>query len=342
MTKCILIDPPYKSYYDNKLFDEKDNKLNRDHVLRPFINIKKYFSKYNIAVHTVDKFFKNDLCYKNYYYFSFGIRDNYKYLKNFTNVNLSGFIVLEPPLIGQKIYKSLEQISNFFSKVFLLNTIGDGYNKNLVNKNKLELFYHPHSFLKVHDEYWKNNNRKEMVIINGNKSSISSKELYSKRIEALLNLNHFFNVDLYGTNWNKISKDNLSWIYLKNYKKINKLYRGVCDSKFEILKNYKFSICFENSEVTGYVSEKIYDCFYVGTIPIYLGAPNISDLIPSNTYIDFKKFKDYKSIALELKNFDIDKIEEFKNNGRRFLADKKNEKFYYSFINIIKKTINIY
>jgi hypothetical protein len=31
----------------------------------------------------------------------------------------------------------------------------------------------------------------------------------------------------------------------------------------------------------------------------------------------------------------------FKNNAKNFLIDKKNEKFYYSFVNIINKTINI-
>ena len=339
---CILIDPPYRAYLQDKLFDEKDTILNRDDVLRPFINIKEFFEKNGFAVHTVDFFFNNNNKYKSYYYFSFGIMENYQKLKMFDNVHLLGFIILEPPIIGNKIYKSLRNISNNFYKVFLLNIIGDGYDKSLVIKNNLKLFYHPHSFLDIHHEYWKNNKRDNIVLINGNKSKFFSKELYSKRIDALLSLNKFTKVDLYGTNWNKISRENVSWDFLRNFLKIQKIYKGTCSSKFKILKNYKFSICFENSQINGYVSEKIYDCFHVGTIPIYLGAPNIKDLIPSNCYIDFREYKNYRELFVDLKKFNNQKIEEYKNNAKDFLKSEKNKIFYYSFTNIISQTIGKY
>ena len=59
------------------------------------------------------------------------------------------------------------------------------------------------------------------------------------------------------------------------------------------LSKYKFSICFENSITAGYISEKIFDCFYAGTIPIYYGDPNVKESIDPDSFIDFRKFDDY-------------------------------------------------
>lgn len=40
---------------------------------------------------------------------------------------------------------------------------------------------------------------------------------------------------------------------------------------------YRFSIAMENAVLDNYFTEKILNCFAVGTIPIYYGAPNIGD-----------------------------------------------------------------
>ncbi len=40
----------------------------------------------------------------------------------------------------------------------------------------------------------------------------------------------------------------------------------------------------------GYISEKIFDCFYAGVVPIYLGDDNISKYIPSEALVDARQF----------------------------------------------------
>eukprot|EP00614_Pseudopedinella_elastica_P011199 CAMPEP_0172605350 /NCGR_PEP_ID=MMETSP1068-20121228/25591_1 /TAXON_ID=35684 /ORGANISM="Pseudopedinella elastica, Strain CCMP716" /LENGTH=418 /DNA_ID=CAMNT_0013407727 /DNA_START=310 /DNA_END=1566 /DNA_ORIENTATION=+ len=47
------------------------------------------------------------------------------------------------------------------------------------------------------------------------------------------------------------------------------------DRVVEVYKAYRFVICFENSRIGGYVTEKIVSAFLAGSIPIYLGAPDI-------------------------------------------------------------------
>ena len=42
-----------------------------------------------------------------------------------------------------------------------------------------------------------------------------------------------------------------------------------------IFNKYKFILCFENSFSDGYITEKIFNCFYSDSIPLYKGAPDI-------------------------------------------------------------------
>ena len=47
--------------------------------------------------------------------------------------------------------------------------------------------------------------------------------------------------------------------------------------KIDALKNYMFSFAMENAYYESYFTEKLHDCLLTGTMPIYLGAPNIGD-----------------------------------------------------------------
>ena len=60
-------------------------------------------------------------------------------------------------------------------------------------------------------------------------------------------------------------------------------------NKIAFLSNYKFSIAMENSEGQGYVSEKILDSFFAGTIPIYNGGYTIDEFINPKSFIQLKK-----------------------------------------------------
>ena len=55
----------------------------------------------------------------------------------------------------------------------------------------------------------------------------------------------------------------------------------------QIYSQYKFIICFENSKTPGYVTEKIFNVFASGSIPIYDGAPNITDYIVPGSFIQY-------------------------------------------------------
>ncbi|KYR00795.1 glycosyltransferase [Tieghemostelium lacteum] len=74
--------------------------------------------------------------------------------------------------------------------------------------------------------------------------------------------------------------------------------QGKGEIKMELLKKYKFSLAIENSECEDYVTEKLWEPLSVGTIPIYLGAPNIDRFLPSpDAIINVRDFDSAQSLA---------------------------------------------
>jgi hypothetical protein len=68
---------------------------------------------------------------------------------------------------------------------------------------------------------------------------------------------------------------------------------GSVENKLDFLKDYKFSICFENSKTAGYVSEKLSDAFEAGTIPIYYGDDTVLELLNNRSYIHVRDENDF-------------------------------------------------
>lgn len=70
------------------------------------------------------------------------------------------------------------------------------------------------------------------------------------------------------------------------------------DFKLDTISKYKFTIAFENVIAPDYVTEKFYDPLITGSIPVYLGAPNISDFAPGeNCFINTAEWDDPESLA---------------------------------------------
>lgn len=69
-------------------------------------------------------------------------------------------------------------------------------------------------------------------------------------------------------------------------------------SKMDTIAQYKFTIAFENAIAEDYVTEKFYDPLIAGSVPIYLGAPNIDDFAPGDKcFINVSDWDSPKSLA---------------------------------------------
>ena len=63
------------------------------------------------------------------------------------------------------------------------------------------------------------------------------------------------------------------------------------DKLVETYKKYRFVIAMENCVQPGYITEKILNAFGAGSIPIYHGAPEISELFNPKAFINLSNFK---------------------------------------------------
>ncbi len=201
-----------------------------------------------------------------------------------------------------------------------------GYKKlNLVNKIKMPLDV-PFS------------EKKFSTLIAGNKSVKSKGELYSERLRAIrfMEQNYLSDFDLYGFGWDLRTFRGIKPVralnrikplrYLFTEKRLS--YKGKVDKKIEVLSKYKFCFCYENSSaIPGYISEKIWDCFFAGCVPVYYGAPNVTDYIPESCFIDFRKFSSYEQLYQFMKNMNEKTYSEYIGNIKLFLQSEKSYPF---------------
>lgn len=147
--------------------------------------------------------------------------------------------------------------------------------------------------------------------IAGNKSVRNSgkQELYSKRLETIRWFEQHApqNFDLYGTGWEnppalpgllgKLKFKAGTHLYRWQKRHPFPSYSGRVENKYDTLSRYRFSICYENvRDLPGYITEKIFDCFFAGCIPVYWGASNVFDYVPRECFIDRRQFSDHESL----------------------------------------------
>lgn len=335
--KTVYVDPSYKTYYEDRLFDHTDPVLNRDDTLAPFIRMRAALEQQGVAVHTADRLLQRESQEQACDYYSLGVLENYEKLQACDDVRLQAFVVFEPPVVAPQLYRELPQLTAAFERVYVHNTEGDGYSLKGVDQSRLRKLYWPQPHKDVLLPFWNQGDRqRRMVMINGNHKPVSFEgELYSKRIEALAALARFGKVDLYGRGWERWWSRNSLWLpYWRHRGALMSVYKGACQSKYEVLSSYEYALCFENMVMKGYVTEKIFDCLYAGTIPLYLGATDISELIPEDTYIDCRQFTSWEQMQEILMKMQTEQIRSIKEAGRAFLQSEQGLKYYNSLLGI--------
>ena len=75
-------------------------------------------------------------------------------------------------------------------------------------------------------------------------------------------------------------------------------------TKLDVIKQYKFTIAFENAVSKDYVTEKFFEPLIVGSVPVYLGAPNIEMFSPGErAFIDVRNYASPKSLADDIMKY---------------------------------------
>ena len=102
---------------------------------------------------------------------------------------------------------------------------------------------------------------------------------------------------------------------ISKYKQVdgygNMFGRALRQSKFDLLKEYKFCLCPENSIYDGYVTEKLLDAYAGCTIPIYSGTGTVDKDFNDNAFLNYQWWKDMVKFIGYIEELDND-FEQYK------------------------------
>jgi hypothetical protein len=317
----LVIEAPFNN---GAVFKRTDSALNRDNCLQFYFFLQDYFLENGIDLNTADinKPQDSEIIIYN---------EMPKNLLSGLPKQKLNALLFESELILKTNWQTDRH--HHFSKIF---TWHDGFvddvqyfKMNFTNNND------PVDFLSFQSK------TKFCTLIAGNKTVRHPLELYSERRTAIrwFEKNHPELFEFYGVGWDKYKFDGNRFLRaLNRFSIFNPLrealsekfpsYRGPVKSKLTTLKNYKFSICYENArDIPGYITEKIFDSLAAGCIPIYWGAPNISDYIPNDCFIDRKQFSTYEVLFEYMQSMSETEYNSRLESVRKFLQGKDSEKF---------------
>lgn len=86
---------------------------------------------------------------------------------------------------------------------------------------------------------------------------------------------------------------------------------GPVKDKLEFASKYRFSMTFENSSMSGYVTEKIFEGFAAATIPIYWGSARIAEDFNPDSFVNCHDFENFEQV--------VKRVQEIYENDELFL-----------------------
>ena len=300
-------------YLNNRQFDISDKISNRDDCLYGFYLLKKRFEEKGIDLSTQDINSPRES--------QFIIYNEMPKIKDIFSDKNSYLLIFESEVIRPDNWNV--ENHKYFKKIFSWN---DGF---VDNKKYFKINFS--SRIPADIDFDLNKKTKLCTMIIAHKFKSHPLELYTERIKAIrwFEQNHPEDFDLYGIGWNKhyfkfkgaLSMLNRFEVLTELLKPKYPSYKGTVKSKREVLQKYKFGICYENArDIPGYITEKIFDCFFAGCVPVYWGAPNVTEHIPADTFIDRRNFNTYAELYSYLKN----------------MPDKEYRDYLYAIMNFIK------
>jgi alpha(1,3/1,4) fucosyltransferase len=123
--KQIYIDPSYKDYYQDGLFDISNPKLNRDDSLLPLHRLKTSLSEMGTEVHTADYLPSSPQADIDISYYSLGLLEKYHELSGRPDVKLRAFVIMEPPAVAPHLYRALPELTRHFERVYITPWVMD-------------------------------------------------------------------------------------------------------------------------------------------------------------------------------------------------------------------------
>lgn len=315
MKLATLVVSPF--YQSNKIFDLNDTHVNRDDCIFPFYKLKEEFAQrgINLSTQDINKPEESEIIIYN---------EMPAILPQKTEIEKSYLLIFESEIIRPDNWDLSKH--RHFNKIFT-------WNDDYVDEIK---YFKMNFSQKIPDKCMQSKKEKLCTVIAGNKTNRDSRQLYSERLNAIewFEVHHPEDFDLYGMGWDNLfqSKPFNVLNRFENCKRLAKKrrpsYKGTVSSKNETFSEYRFAICYENAkDITGYITEKIFDCFFAGCVPIYWGAPNVLDFIPGNCFIDRRQFQSLDEMYSYISQMNQRDYSEYLKSINEFLKSEMIVKF---------------
>ncbi len=306
-----------EDFRKNKLFDPQSPR-NTDGLFTPYIALRERLLELGIEVNTPDVNEGRAI--------SLEIHMDGRPLA--ANAIPKYLIAVENPLIN-RFNANLEYLKNF-KRVFTWNDAVLGLpgavkilTPNIISSPNLRGFSERPIF---------------SCLISSNKAApwFGPDDLYAERVNVIRwyerNAPSLFH--LYGRGWNKPSP--ASSRKEKIIRRIGRIktqlfgyrpfpsWQGEVKFKSDILSNTKFSYCYENvKDLPNYITEKIFDSFFAGCVPVYYGANNVHEYIPAECFIDRRQFAGTGDVHRHLMGITPAQHAQFQQNIAAFLKSDR-------------------
>ena len=322
-----------KSYRKNSIFD-LTHPWNRDNCFYPYYLLREKFKSHNIEINTSDIEGNGSRAF-----------DLHMDIQNSTVSAPSYLLMLETPQVYPE--NGISENWNRYCKVFT-------WRDDLVDGKRFIKLNFPNPLIVPEIDGWSRRDR-FCCLISGNRTLAAQDEkiLYPERVKTIrwFEQNAAQEFDLYGIDWDiPVVPSGLRgkllrrlWRNLTHFIKLRPFpsYRGKVEHKREVLQHTRFSICYENvRDLPGYITEKIFDSFFSGCVPVYWGASNITDYIPVDCFIDRRNFIDTEAVYNHLKTIKEEEFYGYQQRIAKFLASDAAKLFgSEAFVETIVRTI---
>jgi len=337
----LFIDPPNDRFFGDRLFAEHPY----GDYNAPYDYVKQLLGQQGIPVHTADLVLSGEGAAERNLYVSIGQRARYRRLARRPDVVLSALVVHECPIADPALFSDLFDASLAFRRIYSFSG-ADALAPFVRGPVDVRPLRYPYPVSEVDQMAWERKGRAFLAMINANKiPPLKTSELYTERLRAVEHFSRHEEIDLFGFGWGgppyRIGGSRLPRPLQRiRYQaervllqvggerdpllaSARRAYRGSAISKSETLSRYTFSICFENMVLEGWVTEKIFDCLRVGTVPVYLGAPDIDSWVWPECFVDMRRFSGYDELREFLHTLSPAEIDAYRAAGREYFSSKQ-------------------
>ena len=339
--KYIALATRNTEFYENRVFNTKEiarMRASLHPMATPWLRVRAAAKERGLEVITADRVQRQPINPKDVLVVAYDwTPDAERLLRD--GARLATLVSFEPPVIAWNLYYHLERISALFPHTFLF----EGARDRVSPTTWFHPLYFPQPCPPPRPTGLPWSSRGFLVMINSNKAfprigdlarwldrprEVSLKraiaglryrpiarERYRARLRAIEAFAAGGDFDLYGEGW----MERHPAVEARVHTAAQQAYRGPVNDKLKLLASYRFALVYENTRFPGYVSEKLFDCFFARCIPIYSGAPDVAQYIPPSAFIDVRQFPSFQELERFLRRVSEEDARRYIDAAHSFL-----------------------